>query len=673
MAASPDHQTKLSRRQLVISSIAAGATLLAAGKDAGSTAMQDLSAATPDDLLNAILAQDNPEPAIDALVEVFARSGIAVFDDAITQPLTPPAVPASPLSFQRSQLAPLVAELATGSSRPAGEYDALFPQKTLEGDVAPSVGELLVGYYGSAVSPGAAFSKAYFDRLLTDDLRIGAADLPAPAILISLLAGEILAEFDEATSKSAVSRKGSHPIAFSPAVMAFGQASGTSLPGLPEIPPIPEIVTAPLPPIEGSTICGMAQSFVSIVMQRIFSVLKAAEAVKSIPIIGGILGVLVEGVKIGLNVITKAVDALLAPVMGVIRAISAGLAVASMLIGTLSPWTVTLDLRPPRNRFGIDAEVVTGEIGIIAGGWDQIDFPPVIRECASLAGIQLPNPTSADAPVTLAALQSVPLITLDTPDLRLDNQGQATASYVTQNESADQAKGPQAIGIVWVSAVIEREDLKRLRQSLFDLLFSQLPDLIANIVRPLVGPVMDQLTDRLLQLVRVSGSQPLFVTYHEPPDEPDEEGNGDGGGTGGGCFPGSYILVDPFVVQRMYIPFPMEMTGSNTWDFGADGTVLITFNNLILTLYPDPSATFTFTFNGTQSGPYTTDGGVLSVQITENNAVMDTDMIALQGQITGPTPMTGVLAGPYVCGDPVSWNVSIPEVGNVTYEFVPAN
>src|SRR5699024_4531049 len=111
-----------------------------------------------------------------------------------------------------------------------------------------------------------------------------------------------------------------------PAVMAFMQAPGLQLPGLPEIPAIPDISLPQVPVVTGGTVCSAAQGFITTVQQRIFSVLNEASKLSSIPIIGKIIDVIIDGVRIGLGVITKAVETILTPVLNVLKSIGAGLA-----------------------------------------------------------------------------------------------------------------------------------------------------------------------------------------------------------------------------------------------------------------------------------------------------------------------------------------------------------
>lgn len=412
----------------------------------------------------------------------------------------------------------------------------------------------------------------------------------------------------------------------------------------------------------------MAQSFLSIVQQRIYSVLDAAKSAASgIPIVGDIIDAVINGVRIGLGVITKAVDTLLSPVTAVIKTVGAALAVASLVVGTISPWTVTIRLVPEQNRFGVGSEVVTGQIEIAAGGWDRIDFPPVVQECASLAGLQLPKPTSKDSPTTVSVKQDKPLITLDATDLRLEEAGKASTTYVTGTESPEQAKGTEVYGVAWLKATVEREDLKRLHDDLMNLLFSQLPTIIESVVRPIIGPVADRFTTDLIALLTVSGRRILPVIYHEPPEEPtpsteNEEDDGKN------CIVGTYVAVDPVAVLRAAFPGPAQITytGNIIWNFAVDGSLSATYDDFVVTISGGPGAEFVFSFAGAASGVYSAKDGVVTITLTDSTVTMNADMIGIEGVIGGSTDV-GSANGTYTCDGSILFSTDL----GVQIELVP--
>ena len=77
MAQSPFRHGKISRRQF-ITGVATASVLAGVGSKDSVAMAQDLVNATPAELLDAIVSQPDPNLAIEALIHIFARSGIAV-------------------------------------------------------------------------------------------------------------------------------------------------------------------------------------------------------------------------------------------------------------------------------------------------------------------------------------------------------------------------------------------------------------------------------------------------------------------------------------------------------------------------------------------------------------------------------------------------------------------
>lgn len=401
--------------------------------------------------------------------------------------------------------------------------------------------------------------------------------------------------------------------------------------------------------------------------------LDAAKSSSSgIPIIGEIIGVVIDGVRIGLQSITKAVDALLAPVTAIMKSVGAALAVASQIIGTISPWTISIDLNPTINRFGVGAEIVTGEISVVAGGWDRLDFPPIVQECASLAGLQLPEPTSKDSPATISVRQDRLLITLDATDLRLDDSGKATTTYVTATEPPKQAKGTEVFGVAWIHTTVERDDLKRLRDDLMNILFSQLPEFITNIVRPIIGPAANQFTNGIITMLNVSRERMLIVVFHETPMNPtvapgDEVNKSN-------CVAGTYMAADPIVLLRAVFPGPANITyeGNIFWTFATDGSVTSNFEGFVVYIGGGTAAQMSFSYAGSATGNYVAENGVITVTLSNSTVTMNADMIGIEGVVGGETEES-VASGTYKCGGSIVFTIDLGDAGTIGLELIPAS
>ena len=62
--------------------------------------------------------------------------------------------------------------------------------------------------------------------------------------------------------------------------------------------------------------------------------------------------------------------------------------------------------------------------------------------------------------------------------------------------------------------VVRRPGIRDLRIALQKLLFAQLPDLVAAALEPILGPIIADLVDRIVELQDVRGSASVSVIYH---------------------------------------------------------------------------------------------------------------------------------------------------------------
>jgi hypothetical protein len=101
------------------------------------------------------------------------------------------------------------------------------------------------------------------------------------------------------------------------------------------------------------------------------------------------------------------------------------------------------------------------------------------------------------------------------PD-QLGTGATASLTYVTGSESEDDAKGDPADGIVRVTAKVDRPELRQLQATLVNLLFAQLPDLVRDLVRPILGPPIDSLLAKITDLAAVQNTRTVPIGFHIP-------------------------------------------------------------------------------------------------------------------------------------------------------------
>jgi hypothetical protein len=213
--------------------------------------------------------------------------------------------------------------------------------------------------------------------------------------------------------------------------------------------------------------------------------------------------------------------------MNIIKTIAGVVGTASMIVSAIRPWSLRMTPNPAATRLAVEGEApIPGDIQcqIDLGGFDE--WPTHIADCAAQSGTPLPSLKPAGAGCSWLIAQSrfpVPLVAPNNPPDKLDDTGGATFSYVTLSEDAETAKGDPILGWVRITLNVARPELDRLRQTLTNLLFAQLPALVAQFVRPILGPTVDSLLAKLQSFTDSKSSTTFQVLYHQKKDDPTPE------------------------------------------------------------------------------------------------------------------------------------------------------
>lgn len=542
------------------------------------------------DLLDIIRTTDDRQYAVQALIDVFARSGIAVYDESVATMISPLWNTPSPLSFVESQVGTMVDEMRQVSYRAAGAFDTLGPEISENGDPVPSFSDMYVRYALNVSTPGADFVRAVLMTTPEGDGEMPASILPAPTAAVSVLSGEILADLQTQIDTAVVNQIPTVP----------------SLPNLPNLPGVePQFELPPLPELDNQ-VCSNVQMFVTSVIQRVLAVLEQTRTIVTVPILDQIFGAVVGIVKFGLRVIIRAIDIVIAPVMGVLKSIAAAVAIASNILGTASMWTVSIAATPDKTRLGRGpAETITGELTINAGGGDDIPWPAIVTNCASALQLAVPTRTSAGAPVTIDIRNpsEKELIYTGLEERILDSAGRLTVTYATRNESlAEVENGTEEIGIVYISASVEREDLREFTEHLIDLLLADLPTIIADILRDLTEPIVRDLRANLLRLVQASASTRMYVTYHRLP-----------------CLRGHFFVANTHSIQTVSVWNNVSAengTGTFQWWFNADGTCTFSMDSTVI-YWQDGRISY---YSGAAEGTFSVVSGTVRVVFASSSA-----------------------------------------------------
>lgn len=424
---------------------------------------------------------------VDALVAALASSGIGVYAHAASaQLLTPIPGVASPMRLLSWQAHNLALEISAGNGRAGAALDGLVPDQSTAGVPPPSY--LLAGYVVAATTPGGALARALMagqDLYQPEHLRF-------PALIPLLFAADLAR--DAAQQRAGLTLLSAHPRASAPTLK------------------------------EAAGICSSIQQFVDGTINAVFGALET-EAAKVVDQGGNVLRDVwdwLQGAVDKLKSIAKWVaQQLTAPVVRIIRSIAGVLAIAGQVVSALQPWTVRMEPNPSATRFGIGDETVAGTIKARVDVGLLDDWPPDVLDCAQQSGVTLPPLKPKGDPISWSLTQTpIPLVQPGDEPASLDDNVEAMWVYVTNDESEEVARGDPRYGVLRVAARVKRPELEHLKDQFVQLLFAQLPDLIARILQPILGPQITSLLSRLTGILASEGIATVSVTYHAPKATP---------------------------------------------------------------------------------------------------------------------------------------------------------
>ena len=501
----------------------------------------------------------------------------------------------------------MVRELRRGGGIAGDAFDAVVPQDALATNGAPLPSQLMAAWAIVSDRPGAGIGRAVMGEI---DLATAAATVYPTAVVVLFAADFLHACVDDAAA------------------------------GLP--PPSFAVLSARAQP----TVCGYADQFISQVFGAVTNAIEqGAQAI-------GLPAFLVDIIGFILDSVAAAVEFLLTPVLGVIRGIGAMLAIASHLASSLTMWSVQLSPDPVVTEFGLDGAGVYGKVLLAVQGLDVPTWPPIVADCAKLAGVTLPDDSAAGAGVAFKASQQPrPLAIMGPPPTALDAQGGALWDYVTESEPAAwAASGLERMGVLGVTATVTREDLAAIRDALVEALYSVLPPFVRDVVVALLGGAVHTLSQQIIDLATVSGYCQVLVIYHDEPvtptegaatEEPPAPGTGD-------CWVGFWDVAN---IQDLLLALLTQggtggltvtsVSGVMTMEFTADGTLTITY--IDATVVTDASGIeVTVVADGGGSGSYVVEGD--SIVVTFDPASLTLTMVASYGGNAAQIPPDDIAA-----------------------------
>lgn len=425
----------------------------------------------------------------DQLIALLAGAGIATYDDAAAT--TPVRAVESQGSSRllRWQAETMTRQLNAKRGYRGTDLDALHPGdggrralRSYTGPdaaiVVPPISVVLAAYVKAGKTPGAEASRT----LMGDqDFTHHATEIVYPDAVLAFFVNDLAGTRPTATAG---------PAAY--VMPAMAPAAGGA--------------------------CTQLQDFLAGTLDSIVEALK----INATSGVGGVLATIWNTViEIAASAAQVTLTALTGPVVGLIKKAAGVLAVLSSASSLLDPWTVTTTADPDPVHFGLEKP---SEVTVTSTVDSAIDFtwPADVKDCASAAGVELPDPGSAQgSPVTWKVQAAPEVATAGERDTVVDADGQARLHLTTGTETeADHDKGDLISSPVAVSTDLKRTQIDKLLDLVQSLLIGGLPGPVKEIVGDLLGPLKSSTRAKLTELLSVQGPVTwITVNHHGPAPE----------------------------------------------------------------------------------------------------------------------------------------------------------
>jgi hypothetical protein len=383
------------------------------------------------------------QDALNDAISTLSSSGVAIYETTTSKaPMQTVGGTQSSMRLTRWQLATLVNQNDAGMVMTGSDMDRMEGKDALKG--APTISMFVAAWLSKSTTPLSAYAKRLMGKHPFD---IKKAPLEVfPLLVVTLFVADI-----------APLRTPRH---------AFENPSFN----------LENMIAAPA---LADGICSTVSDFAGGVIKDV------SASLQEIPIGGGVLAFLWNHV---VEAVSTVVNIALAPLLSVIKAVSAGLAAVSMVVSLLSPWTVTIKgAKDPATL--VDQPVIGNFVAEVSG--NGLEVPSDVADCAKqLGGVDLSDISATGAEVTWTTYNDSPgnpqpweLANVPASKGVLDEHHKATLDYTTHALPAP-TPDPNCsqlvhAGQLGITATIQRIDALHAQQKLLAYLSGKLlPDFI---------------------------------------------------------------------------------------------------------------------------------------------------------------------------------------------------
>ena len=441
-----------------------------------------------------------------AMVTALARAGIATYSDPSSLgPEAPLAGARSPLALLDFEVHALAVGVWTGASWSGAELDSLMPIPAGSTDAAPA-SVLLASYVAAVNSPGAALARA----VMAGQNLLNPPTVRYPALVMFLFASDL------ATGGGQVAAPSGAPVPSASAAALAGsrQLADVARPGA----GLDRLVLAD--PAGG--ICSNAANWIETQISRLFDALKLAAPTN---IIGKIF---VTIWNFAVDALQKFVEGVITTVtgavLGTIQSIAATISGIATQIASLLPYGVHVavtggDTGPD---FNLGSSSRPGSYVATITAADLPDWPAVLKDCAGVAKIQLPDFSSKSVPITWGPVEveggTGALLAGNDPTKGTDTTdatGQATWAFTVAPDPG-QKTGEDVTQADEMPVAAHRPELTQLRNALTNALLGFVPGLLRRFVeKEILSPTLESVQGSLNKILDARGYTDAFLHYHE--------------------------------------------------------------------------------------------------------------------------------------------------------------